>query len=491
MYLKQADERAERHLLAAETAAALAALAGAAPFPAADFRFAWRELLRNQPHDSICGCSADEVHEDMMERYARLERTTSLLGRKAAAALGGGALAFDSSHAVELYRPATRANATLWNTLPFARRRLVRGAVVELPAFGGRHVELTRERRVAPRRRRVIENDHYRVEARSDGTLAVTDHASGTTHDGLLRFEDEPDVGDLYTFCPADGAGVWRSDARGVRRSARVFREGTVSELALAVDNRIRSLVRIVEGIERVEVEIDVVNRSRDHRLRVALRAPVAGDTVRAESAFAVVTRPAQPPPAVGWHEPPAPTQHSLGLTAYGDLAVFTKGLPEVEARQGELLVTLLRCVGTIARPPGVLSTRPGGAGPPTPTPGGQCLGRHRFELAFRFGAVSISDAALMRASQDYRFDFLETPEARPVEPPLTLDGDLVFSALKGAEDGNGVILRVFNPGRRGTRLRVTADAMVTRCRLDESPLPDRGAAVGAGEIASFRMVPR
>lgn len=31
---------------------------------------AWRELLKNHPHDSICGCSIDEVHRDMETRFA-------------------------------------------------------------------------------------------------------------------------------------------------------------------------------------------------------------------------------------------------------------------------------------------------------------------------------------------------------------------------------------------------------------------------------------
>src|SRR5439155_3611185 len=112
VYLKQANERAERHLLSAETAAAVAALAGRAPFPTADFRFAWRELLRNHPHDSICGCSVDEVHEDMLERYERLERTIDVLERKALAPLP-----LDPAQAGELYRPAPRTNVTLLNPL--------------------------------------------------------------------------------------------------------------------------------------------------------------------------------------------------------------------------------------------------------------------------------------------------------------------------------------------------------------------------------------
>ena len=34
-------------------------------------QIAWRWLLQNHPHDSICGCSIDEVHEDMKYRFAQ------------------------------------------------------------------------------------------------------------------------------------------------------------------------------------------------------------------------------------------------------------------------------------------------------------------------------------------------------------------------------------------------------------------------------------
>ena len=30
---------------------------------------AWKNLLQNQPHDSICGCSTDQVHKEMMPRF--------------------------------------------------------------------------------------------------------------------------------------------------------------------------------------------------------------------------------------------------------------------------------------------------------------------------------------------------------------------------------------------------------------------------------------
>ena len=36
-------------------------------------RHAWRTLMQNHPHDSICGCSIDPVHREMMTRFKAVE----------------------------------------------------------------------------------------------------------------------------------------------------------------------------------------------------------------------------------------------------------------------------------------------------------------------------------------------------------------------------------------------------------------------------------
>ena len=36
--------------------------------------FAWRLLMENHPHDSICGCSIDQVHEEMRSRFDQVEQ---------------------------------------------------------------------------------------------------------------------------------------------------------------------------------------------------------------------------------------------------------------------------------------------------------------------------------------------------------------------------------------------------------------------------------
>lgn len=47
----------------------------------------WRLLLLNQPHDSICGCSADSVHVQMQARTLSLVDRCNLLARQAAESL--------------------------------------------------------------------------------------------------------------------------------------------------------------------------------------------------------------------------------------------------------------------------------------------------------------------------------------------------------------------------------------------------------------------
>ena len=72
MPLKQQNELCQ-HLLCrvGEPLLAAAMFHHGERWPAGLLDLAWRDLLRNHPHDSICGCSTDEVHREMETRFAR------------------------------------------------------------------------------------------------------------------------------------------------------------------------------------------------------------------------------------------------------------------------------------------------------------------------------------------------------------------------------------------------------------------------------------
>jgi alpha-mannosidase len=69
MYLKQANFECERLLENIVEPLHVFATFQGYPYPKELILEAWHHLLQNMPHDSICGCSIDEVHRDMLYRY--------------------------------------------------------------------------------------------------------------------------------------------------------------------------------------------------------------------------------------------------------------------------------------------------------------------------------------------------------------------------------------------------------------------------------------
>jgi alpha-mannosidase len=251
--------------------------------------------------------------------------------------------------------------------------------------------------------------------------------------------------------------------------------------------------VRLEAGAERVELSTRLVNRSCDHRLRVHFPDPT-GDPVqaRAQSAFAVVRRPLQPPDDAQWFEPYTPTQHLGGTVAAGRLQLMARGLAEYEALPlagggVELALTLLRAVGWLSRDD-LATRRHRPAGPQVQTPDAQGMGERRCEYALGVDGDR-DDASLVRAADDYRFDLAEGPGRIDLDGVLTVTGErFACTALKGAEDGDGAILRVYNPGEEPGWIQV--GGRVLRCRLDETggrPVQGR-LALGPFEIATLRV---
>jgi mannosylglycerate hydrolase len=87
-YLKHANAHVQSLLEHwAEPLAALVSTAGA-PYPADELRYAWKTLLQNHAHNSICGCGADAVHDENMTRFARAQQVAEAVRDSALDAIG-------------------------------------------------------------------------------------------------------------------------------------------------------------------------------------------------------------------------------------------------------------------------------------------------------------------------------------------------------------------------------------------------------------------
>lgn len=221
MYLKTMNDACHRALqLEAEPLATLLWCLGQ-PYPAARLRQAWKLLLKNLAHDSICGVSVDDVHSDMEARFAT---SAGCAHEIAEAALGTLAANVDTTRHRHASRCWVVVNTALRPgdgliTLPAgpAREEVLYDSAgqivpVQQGADGRRTVFVTDVPPLgyvtlfaappsgssAPQagsasipalsvdtKTRTFENEFVRVSINPDGTLALTDKCSQETYPAL------------------------------------------------------------------------------------------------------------------------------------------------------------------------------------------------------------------------------------------------------------------------------------------------------------------
>lgn len=370
------------------------------------------------------------------------------------------------------------------------------------------------------------ENESLRVEAAPDGSLTLTDLRSGLRYEGLLRFEDRGDRGDSYTFCPIEGdlpigdpvrvepprrwRHAWGQELRGgltlrVPASLTPDRRARAAE---TVEVPIEWAVRLIDGAARADLTLTVDNTALDHRLQAVFPLGAALEHAVYDGAFEWVQRPTRIPEGDDdWIEQPAPEaplrEFIAGAAADRGLAVAVRGLREASASpQGELRITLLRCTGWLSRDD--LATRKGGAGPALATPGLQSPGRLEAQLSLiPFQGDLAHAAALAAAFQSAPRAVVAGVQAGPLPPQgawLRVDPPAFrLTAVKQAEDGDGLIVRGVNPGPHPLGVRLESLLPLEAAwlaRMDETaldPLPIEvshavSLQAGAHQVVTLRL---
>ncbi|MHB1139494.1 MAG: glycoside hydrolase family 38 C-terminal domain-containing protein, partial [Microthrixaceae bacterium] len=229
-----------------------------------------------------------------------------------------------------------------------------------------------------------------------DGTFSV----DGVP--GYGRLVDGGDAGDTYNWCPPehdlivdapDAVAIERTETGPLRgrlvietdhvlpQRAEEQADGTWRR-AGEVRQPIRTTIELQADDGVVRVRHELVNRARDHRLRVHLPLPRRATGSTAECAFGVVRRPLFA--EGGPNEWGVPTYPSRRFVQAGELSVTHEGLCEYElvdldgdpehadTTAGELALTLVRATGWLSRGP--MASRPLPAGPEDRLEGAQVL---------------------------------------------------------------------------------------------------------------------
>lgn len=89
---------------------------------------AWKYLLENQPHDSICGCSIDQTHREMVTRFDWAEQIAEEVAQQSLIAIAGQV----DTRALAPHMPHPHMPLIVFNPLAISRTDLVQ-ATVQVP----------------------------------------------------------------------------------------------------------------------------------------------------------------------------------------------------------------------------------------------------------------------------------------------------------------------------------------------------------------------
>jgi alpha-mannosidase len=437
--VKRKHRRAENALVAAETIAGLAHLMGA-PAPQ-NLEPLWRTLLKNEFHDILPGssirevCQGAEAELDSVVAAGLAEQSRALAAIAARLPPGEVADALVVVNPSLSQRPLRAALAdgmiaSADKIPPLAVRALDRAALAPLPGL-----------EVGERR---LENAFLRVELADDGSIASLVHKP-TGREALAGRGNQ-----LWVY-PQDKPRAWDAwdieedySNRGEELSgpeSLVVAENTARRASLRVVRRWRHS-RIVQTLalaangRRLDIETWIDWRDRRALLRTLTPAAVRAERATFECAFGVVTRPTHV--NTSWEE----AQFEACAHRFVDLSEPGFGLALLnDAKYGHSVRDNVLGLSLVRSPvyPDPLADE----------------GEQSFAYALMPHAGAWHEGGVREEAEDLNQPLLATSArdlSAGIVAPLAFDGlAAALGALKPAEDGNGLILRVYEPaGARG-----------------------------------------
>jgi len=459
--------------------------------------YLWRKLLRIQFHDSICGTLTDEPY---ITDRGMLTSIVKFCGALISHILTRLAVTMD-------YRPLL----IVFNPLPYHVKAPVEVIlypdsrdITEKYSVMGKHLEVVEEDPVLQRYVTVLdlqptsitmipltrinedklkqeqpykvkvnndivvlENEYLVIEAnlREGGVVKLIDKETNTIYGPMLLFMDEDDSGDLYTF---DGGGTKRISKDIRARLCNVYDGELVKWIKYivpfkGVDGRqidIEVQLRIYSRVKRLDIYINVVNRSENHRLSMLFTVPFKSRNI-AYTPFLAIERSIKPPYSPNFIEKVDTWnfQEWVALENNGKgIVVTARGLYDYKLREINdntvLQLTLLRSIDRLSKDN--LATRRCSAGPSFKTTESKEIGYYRYEVSIIPIAKSLEDAVhevktflyppitlVADGERSQGKQSLRTISLVEVEKPVEL------STIKFTEESsNNVVVRLFNPWR-------------------------------------------
>lgn len=501
---KQTCRRQEYEILGTEALAVMATLRGTR-YPAAEIDGIWQSLFFTMFHDAITATHVDPAYDELQEIWEQIDVRTAQLWQGivsdlvvpspgSVAVLNPRASATTEPCTVLLEdiqeRPALIDEAGKWVPLLDLHQDeegtwQVTFVARDVPAFGARHYRLIgsesavkaeatafqdlapgTESPAEPEGHTFIENARFRIEADGSGITEIYDKQLGRALTTTAAFRPlelilEHDEGSPWATLHSD------QERTGLARFTRlvppdseigsteaiqrlVFEVITPREMGFSGSALYAVVtVALVEGLDRIKVEVGAYWDAFNHRVRMAVPVPFAGRHVY-EIPYGMLTRTPYEP-TFGWAGANGdwPALNWAGVEgASASVALFNKGVPsyrmepmaETESSPGGelLLISLLRSpvIPTYLHEPEFYTM--------TAWDGMRDEGAHAFELALTAYDRPFAESRVISDAESFNAGLfaLEGRAELPAMPVLTAD-TVRLAAVKWAEVGHALILRL------------------------------------------------
>lgn len=465
-----------------------------------DIDHIYKMLINNHPHDSIYGCSVDNVHFENISRYKQVEQAVNAVTNSVKRDIyAHGNLSvvnlsnFDYTGALRietLKKPDNTFNAQLIGKKKgFPLTRLYR--TNEIPVTEDYTniyeylVDLKKVKAFSTKKLtakdintetslkitdKSIENKYIKLSV-SNKKIELTDKIKNKKYKDFISIIDRADIGDSYNF------GALKNDkpVKAEITKSKIFQNGHIKstlEIDCAIkipaysseQGRSKSLkthiIKLYVSLENqndfLEFDIQWQNKSKDHILQVCFNMDepisetysddLAGYTKRRFDADYDIYKYIPAPRGIELKHNTAPFQKSLWTQGTG---IITEGLQEYEVFKKELRLTLLRATGTISNPHN--PTRGTPAGPPLPTPDLQLLGSRnaRFAVTFKNTIKELEPDV----EKFYTSALLLNADLKNETLFSSGNENILVSTVKTAQSGD-IIIRLVNKSDRRQKLK-------------------------------------
>ena len=410
-----------------------------------------KELIKNHAHDSIYGCSTDEVHNAMERRFHIADETSKTTIEEIINELSDIG---NNINVINLsdYKFSGLCEIKTDKELKFGQLLKKEFFIDSKLSFDPNKIPVTEDfkeiytyliyaKNLKPMSISKISDKKFKTDLRITDTsienskialniekreIEITDKIQNKKYKNFIEFVDFADVGDSYNYAPIKNNKKIKAYITGSRiklkRDLRsILQINMKMEIPLISEKNKRSKIYAVHDIKLfaildthsdfIKFKVKYNNRVKNHILKVAFNFAKPVIKTTADDLLGIIERKFNPEydmsqliPAAKGVELKTNTAPMQTFVQTQGVAVITKGLNEYEIRKNSLEITLLRSTGIISNPQNPARGTP--AGPPIETLDLYGQGEQNREFAIVFSSKERKIRTIQQAFYGLQFAF-------------------------------------------------------------------------------------